>query len=153
MRKLDTYTIDWDKIAEGFELSKEQTIECFNDGRMLGRIGEFLHKVTSGGVRENENCSFDVKEKDGKKSEVRSITKQVSFAPSKETGFGRKVTEKGFNEKLDSLDRFVLLDLRRLKQGVVDSIEVTKEDLKILPLRKNKTVCSKKFFKIYDGIK
>jgi hypothetical protein len=150
MRKLDTYTVDWFKIAEGFRLPIDQTIQCFYDGRMMGRIGEFMHKVETGGEREGENSSFDITESDGIRSEVRSITNKVSFAPSKQTGFGRKVTEEGFQEKLRNLDRFVLLDLRELEDGIIHSIEVTKEDIFNLPLGKNKAINSKKFYEIYD---
>ena len=153
MRKLNTYYINWDKISEGFGLPKKQTIECFNDGRMMGRIGEFMHKITSGGQRENENSSFDVTEYDGTKSEVRSITKQLSFAPSKETGFGRKVTTEGFETKMDSLDRFVVLDLREIEEGIIHTIEILKEDVYKLPLGKNRTIEAKKFYEIYDRIK
>jgi hypothetical protein len=153
MKKLDTYIIDWNKIAEGFGLSKEQTIECFNDGRMMGRIGEFLHKKSSGGERENENSSFDVTESNGIKSEVRSITKQISFAPSKETGYGRKVTSEGFKTKMDNLDRFVALDLRELKNGILYTIEITKEDVYNLPLSSNVSIKAEKFYEIYDRIK
>ena len=154
MKKLKTYIIDWNKVSEGFGLSKEQTIECFNDGRMMGRIGEFLHKKSSGGERENENSSFDVTEFNGIKSEIRSITKQISFAPSKETGYGRKVTSEGFKTKMDNLDRFVALDLRELKNGIIYTIEITKEDVYNLPLRRsNVSIKAEKFYEIYDRIK
>jgi hypothetical protein len=119
----------------------------------MGRLGEFIHSLSSGGGRQNENSSFDVLEEDNQKSEVRSITKRVSFASSKEVGFGRKVTEKGFKEKLNSIDRYILLDLRNLKNGTYDTIEVTKEDIEMLNLGKNKTIEATKFFKIYDKVK
>ena len=65
----------------------------------------------------------------------------------------RLVTEKGFKEKLNSIDRYILLDLRNLKNGTYDTIEVTKEDIKMLNLGKNKTIEATKFFKIYDKVK
>ena len=153
MRKIGTHIINYEKLSEGFKLPVEQVIKFLNDGRVMGRLGEFIHSLSSGGGRQNENSSFDILEEDNQKTEVRSITKQVSFASSKEVGFGRKVTENGFKEKLDSIDRYVLLDLRNLENGKYDTIEVTKEDIEMLSLGKNKTISAKKFFKIYDNIK
>ena len=153
MRKIGTHRFNYEKISEGFKLPVEDVIKFLNDGRVMGRLGEFIHSLSSGGGRQNENSSFDVLEEDNQKSEVRSITKRVSFASSKEVGFGRKVTEKGFKEKLNSIDRYILLDLRNLKNGTYDTIEVTKEDIEMLNLGKNKTMEATKFFKIYDKFK
>jgi len=153
MKKIGTHKLNYDKLSEGFKLPVDDVIKFLNDGRIMGRLGEFIHSLSSGGGRQNENSSFDILEENSQKSEVRSITKQVSFASSKEVGFGRKVTENGFKEKLNSIDRYVLLDLRNLKNGTYDTIEVTKEDINRLSLGKNKTISAKKFFKIYDKIK
>jgi len=150
MRGMNTYNLNWVMIAQGFGLPIDKTIEMFNDGRMLGRIGEFLHQNSNNGVREKENSSFDVKEKNNSKSEIRTITDKVSFASSKEVGFGRKVTEKGFSEKLLSVDQFVLIDKRLIEEGIINTIELTKEDIMKLPLGKNKSISSKKFFEKYD---
>ena len=153
MKKIGTHKLNYEKLSEGFKLPVDDVIKFLNDGRIMGRLGEFIHSLSSGGGRQNENSSFDILEENSQKSEVRSITKQVSFASSKEVGFGRKVTENGFKEKLNSIDRYVLLDLRNLKNGTYDTIEVTKEDINMLSLGKNKTISAKKFFKIYDNIK
>jgi hypothetical protein len=153
MKKLKTYKIDLKKISEAFNLKVEQTFDFFNDGRIMGRLGEFIHSSSDGGLRQNENSSFDIFESNEKKSEIRSITDKVSFASSKEIGYGRNVTEEGFEKKLQSLDRYVLLDLRKLNEGIFDTIEVTKEDLTELKLGKNKSISAKKFYEHYDRIK
>jgi hypothetical protein len=153
MKKINEHKIDWELVAKGFGLSVEDTIEMFNDGRMLGRVGEYLHKKSENGIRQNENSSFDVKESNGVRSEIRSITENVSFASSKEVGSGRTVTEDGFNEKLNSLDRYILIDKRKIKQGLLSFIEVTKKDVINLELGKKKSISANKFFKIYDKIK
>ena len=93
MKKINTYKLNWELISKGFGLSIEKTIEMFNDGRMLGRVGEFLHENSENGIRQNENSSFDVKEENNTRSEIRTITDKVSFASSKEVGFGREVTK------------------------------------------------------------
>jgi hypothetical protein len=153
MEKKNTYTINWELVGQGLGLSKKRAIEMFDDGRILGRLGEFLHEKSENGERQNENSAYDVKESNNVRSEIRTITDKVSFASSKEVGYGRKVTENGFQEKLNAIDRFILIDKRLLLEGSVDTIEVTKEDLKTLPLGKNKSVSAKKFFEKYDGIK
>jgi hypothetical protein len=153
MKKINQSKIDWDIVSNGFGLPKDKIIQMFDDGRILGRLGEFLHENLEKGERQNENSKFDVKENNNIRSEIRSITSKVSFASSKEVGYGRKVTEKGFNEKLNSIDRFILIDKRKLIEGCLDFIEVNKEDLQDLNLGKNKSVSAKKFFKKYDRIK
>jgi hypothetical protein len=153
MVKINTYNIDWEQISKGFGLSIEKTIEFVNDGRILGRLGEFLHEKSENGQRQNENSSFDVKDKNNVKSEIRTITDKVSFASAKEVGYGRKVTENGFNEKLNSIDRFVLIDKRQLVDGKIYTIEVTKKDIDNLELGKNKSISAKKFYEKYDGNK
>lgn len=150
MKKINTYKLNWELISKGFGLSIEKTIEMFNDGRMLGRVGEFLHENSENGIRQNENSSFDVKEENNTRSEIRTITDKVSFASSKEVGFGRKVTEDGFKIKLNSLDRYILIDKRLINNGKIDTIEVTKDKVFELPLGKNKSISAKKFFEQYD---
>ena len=153
MKKINTHNIDWELVAKGFGLSLEKTIDMFDDGRMMGRVGEFLHESSENGSRQNENSSFDIEETNGIKSEIRCITNTVSFAASNQVGSGRKVTEEGFNKKLDSVDRFILIDKRLLSEGQVSLIEVTKEDVINLGLGKKKSMTANKFFKKYDGVK
>jgi hypothetical protein len=147
MKKTQTKKINLKLLAQALELTdSDESYNFLNDGRIIGRLAEFWVD----GVRQNENSSFDVKNTQGERIEVRTITKKVSFASSKEVGFGRKVTDEGYNEKLNSLDKFVLVDIRNLKDGSVDMIEVNKEQLSTLPIGKNKDISAKKFYKIYD---
>ena len=153
MRKISDHYIDWNTTAKGLGLSTSKAIEMFNDGRILSRYGEFLHEKEEKGKRQNENSKFDIREQNNIRSEVRSITDNVSFASSKEIGYGRKVTKEGFKEKLNSIDRFILIDKRGLLEGKLGFIEVTKKDLETLELGINKSVSAKKFFKKYDTIR
>ena len=125
------HKIDWKKVSEGLGISEENTKECFNDGRFMGRYGEFvLAEKTNSNRAKSEGASYDIDSYDGLKKEVRSITKQISFASSKEVGFGREVTEKGFQEKLDALDIYVGIDFRNM--GEIEFIAISKEYLAIL---------------------
>lgn len=148
MKKIQTKEINLDLLAQALGLTdSEEAYNFMNDGRITGRLGEFWVD----GKRQNENAPFDVKNDSGERIEVRSITKKVSFASSKEVGYGRSVTEEGFNQKLNSLDKYLLLDIRDLKNGKVDMIEVNKDVLDTLPIGKNKEMTAKKFYEIYDG--
>jgi hypothetical protein len=150
MKKIQTKEINLELLAQALGLTdSEEAYNFMNDGRIIGRLGEFWVD----GKRQNENAPFDVKNEDGERIEVRSITKKVSFASSKEVGYGRTVTDKGFKEKLNSLDKYLLLDIRTLKEGRIDMIELNKSQLDELPIGKNKDMSAKKFYEIYDGNK
>ena len=150
MKKIKTKKVNLKKLAEAFGFTGiNQAFDFLNYGRIMGRVGEFWVD----GKRQNENSPFDVNDIKGKRVEVRSITNQVSFASSKEVGYGRSVTEEGFKQKLNSLDNYLLLDLRDLKNGNVDMIEVEKDELDKLPIGKNKSIRAQKFYEIYDSNK
>lgn len=150
MKKVDTKVIDLDLLAQALGLTdRNEAYKFLNDGRITGRLGEFWVD----GNRQNENAPFDVENDSGERIEVRSITKQVSFASSKEVGYGRSVTEEGFKQKLNSLDKYLLLDIRGLKDGEIHMIEMGKDELNTLPIGKNKSLSAEKFYEIYDSIK
>ena len=150
------HKIDWKKVSEGLGISEENTKECFNDGRFMGRYGEFvLAEKTNSNRAKSEGASYDIDSYDGLKKEVRSITKQISFASSKEVGFGRAVTEKGFQEKLDALDIYVGIDFRNM--GEIEFIDISKEMVSEMInsglMRKNKSVNADKFYKFINNKK
>ena len=148
------HQLDLEKVAEGLGLSVEETIKFFNDGRIVGRLGEFIYANKMGGNRaKSEGSSYDVDGVNGERIEVRSITEGISFASSKEVGFGRSVTEEGYAEKLDSLDSYIGIDFRNLSE--LSFIEITKDDLADMNekgiLRKNKSVGSNKFYEYLES--
>jgi hypothetical protein len=148
------HQLDLEKVAEGLGLSVEETMKFFNDGRIVGRLGEFIYASKMGGSRaKSEGSSYDVDGENGERIEVRSITNAISFASSKEVGFGRSVTEEGYAEKLDSLDSYIGIDFRNLSE--LSFIEITKEDLVDMNenglLRKNKSVASSKFYEYLES--
>lgn len=141
-------------VAKGFGLSIEDTTKFLNDGRIIGRLGEFIYASNMEGSRtKSEGTSYDVDGKNGERLEVRSITKAISFASSKEVGYGRSVTEEGYSKKLDSLDSYIGIDFRNLSE--LNFIQITKDDLVDMNnlgiLGKNKSVSSKKFYKYFKS--
>ena len=154
MKQKLKHQLDLEKVAEGLGLSVEETMKFFNDGRIVGRLGEFIYANKMGGSRaKSEGSSYDVDGENGERIEVRSITNAISFASSKEVGFGRSVTEEGYAEKLDSLDSYIGIDFRNLSE--LSFIEITKEDLVDMNenglLRKNKSVASSKFYEYLES--
>ena len=152
------HKIDWKKVSEGLGISEENTKKCFNDGRFMGRYGEFvLAEKTNSNRAKSEAASYDVDSSDGLKKEVRSITKVsgISFASSKEVGYGRKVTEKGFQEKLDALDIYVGIDFRNM--GEIEFIDISKEMVSEMTnngmMRKDKSVNANKLYKFLNNKK
>jgi hypothetical protein len=67
-------------------------------------------------------------------------------------GYGRKVTEEGFNKKLDSLDVYQVVDKRDINNLKI--IEINKEDIEKMMnqnlIGKNKSISSKNFYEFYD---
>jgi hypothetical protein len=154
MKQKLKHQLDLEKVAEGLGLSVEETMKFFNDGRIVGRLGEFIYANKMGGSRaKSEGSSYDVDGENGERIEVRSITHGISFASSKEVGYGRSVTEEGYAEKLDSLDSYIGIDFRNLSE--LSFIEITKEDLVDMNenglLRKNKSVASSKFYEYLES--
>lgn len=147
------HNLDLEKVAKGLGLSIEDTKSFFNDGRVIGRLGEFIYADKMGGDRtHNEGSAYDVNGSNGEKLEVRSITAAISFASSKEVGYGRHVTEEGYKQKLNSVDSFIGIDFRDLSS--LKFIEITKSDLTDMSdkglIRKNKSVNSAKFFEYLE---
>jgi len=142
MKKVGTYKLNRDEVGY-----YKKHNDLAKDGRHIGRVSETWWAETSEGERQPENSPFDVLETDGTKTEVRSAIKSVSFAPSKETGYGRKVTEDGFIGKLNGLDRFIIVDSKNiLTDGFIVFWELSKEDVLSLGLGKNKSMAAKKFW-------
>lgn len=156
MKKEITHKIDYILTSQGLGLSIDETKELFNDGRVMGRYGEFVYANRTNTKRsDNENSSYDIIGENDLKIEVRSVTPSsgLSFASSKEVGSGREVTEEGFKQKMDSVDMFVAVDYRNIEE--IKLINVTKDDINKMMsnkiIRKNKSVQDKKFYKYIEN--
>ena len=130
MKKILKHKIDYKKVANGLGISEELVIKFFNDGRIIGRLGEFILEDKKVGKRsDNEGTSYDNITEDDKYLEVRSITYRLSFAASKETGYGRTVTEEGFSEKLNAVDSFIAIDFKD-NPSELDFYKIPSEDVR-----------------------
>lgn len=145
------HKLDIQKISEGFGIPVEYTIDFLDDGRIMGRLAEFIRVCNRNSLRSSsENTSYDIIDSVNGKEEVRAITPSgLSFAASKEVGSGRRVTENGFMEKLESLDIFVAVDYRNISELTFH--EITKEQIHEMEaqglLTKDKKICTSKLHK------
>jgi hypothetical protein len=108
--------LQWDikKIAHALKLRQDDVREYFTDGRRVSFILErrIAREVLKGDVAESEGTGYDVIDLQGEKWEVRSVSQDgVYFCPSYMVGSGRSFNERGFFEKLDEIEGYILSDI------------------------------------------
>jgi len=144
--------INFEQTANAWGWPIEEVKKFFNDGRIMGRWGEFDYAIKNDFKRaKSEKSPYDVIG-NGSRIEVRSLTKRVSFAASKEVGIGRKVTDEGYKEKLNNVDYFIVIEYDFFTDPLIyKEHTITKDDLIKIELMgkltKNKSVTRKNFLK------
>jgi hypothetical protein len=108
--------LEWDlnQIASSLKLAPKDTKDYFTDGRRVSFILErrLAYEVLGGTLAPSEGAGFDLLDKNGKKWEVRSITRGgIYFCPSYMVGSGRSFEEKGFLDKLDEIEGYIVSDI------------------------------------------
>jgi len=108
--------LQWDikKIAHALKLRQDDVREYFTDGRRVSFILErrIAREVLKGDVAKSECAGYDVIDLQGEKWEVRSVSQDgVYFCPSYMVGSGRSFNERGFFEKLDEIEGYILSDI------------------------------------------
>lgn len=110
-----TGTLQWDvqEIASALRIRREDVLKYFTDGRKVAFIFErrIANEVTGGDLAETEGAGYDILDVDGKRWEVRSVSKKTYFCPSYMVGSGRKFEEPGFFQKLDAVAGYILVDI------------------------------------------
>ena len=109
-------TITWDlaKLSKELHIPEKDTLAYFQDGRRASFIVErrLAYEYLQGRIADSEGASYDVFDKEGKKWEVRSLTKGgLYFCPSYMKGSGRTFNEKGFLEKLDEIEGYLVAQI------------------------------------------
>lgn len=102
-------------LAKALKISHRDVRAYFTDGRRVSFIMErrIAYEVIGGTLATSEGAGFDLRDKTGGKWEVRSITKGgVYFCPSYMVGSGRKFELRGFLNKLDEIQGYVLSDVQ-----------------------------------------
>jgi hypothetical protein len=116
MSKRTSGTIAWniDDISKALKISVEDVKEYFTDGRRVSFILErrLSKEIIKGKLSSSEGAGYDLMDPKGGKWEVRSISSGgVYFCPSYMVGSGRSFDEKGFLEKLDDIEGYILSDI------------------------------------------
>lgn len=109
-------TLNWDiaKLTEALKVGVDDIQEFCTDGRKFSFVVErrIAYEVLKGSLAPSEGASFDVIDSTGRKWEVRSITKSgIYFCPSYMVGSQRSFNERGFLEKLEGIEGYIVADL------------------------------------------
>lgn len=116
MTPLHDGMLSWDvkEIAKALRISEDDVREYFTDGRRVSFIIErrLAKEVLKGTLAPSEGAGYDLIDPKGKKWEVRSISNNgVYFCPSYMVGSGRFFNKKGFLQKLDEIEGYVISDV------------------------------------------
>jgi hypothetical protein len=107
--------LEWDvqEIASALRIRREDVLKYFTDGRKVAFIFErrLTNEFTGGDLATSEGADYDIVDVDGKRWEVRSISKKTYFCPSYMVGSGRSFQEEGFLRKLDGIAGYILVDI------------------------------------------
>lgn len=112
----DQFSFEWDveAIARAFGVRIEDIEGYLKDGRRVSFLIErrLAHENAGWTLAPSEGASFDLKDPDGDKWEVRSITAGGTyFTPSNQVGKGRRFDEAAFLRKIEEIEGFILSDL------------------------------------------
>jgi hypothetical protein len=108
---VSTFHWNLEKLAAELHIPGPDTLTYFQDGRRASFIVErrLAYEYLQGRIADSEGAGYDVFDKSGKKWEVRCLTRGgMYFCPSYMKGSGRKFEEKGFLEKLDEIEGYLV---------------------------------------------
>ena len=108
--------LEWDpvEVSSALRLGVDDVLAYFRDGRRVSFILErrIAYEVIQGSLAPSEGAGFDIVDPDGRKWEVRCITRRgINFSPSHMIGSGRSFKAHGFLEKLDDVAGYILCDI------------------------------------------
>ena len=108
--------LTWDihEIANALKIGEPDVREYFTDGRRVSFILErrLAYEVIKGKLAASEGAGYDLLDPQGRKWEVRSVTKSgIYFCPSYMVGSGRSFDEPGFLRKLKEIEGYIISDV------------------------------------------
>lgn len=108
--------LEWnlENLASAMCLEESDVHLYFTDGRRVSFMLErrIAYEVLDGTLAPSEGAGWDVLDANGKKWEVRSISRGgIYFCPSYMVGSGRSFNEPGFVAKLDEIEGYVVSDI------------------------------------------
>ena len=102
------------KLAMALKISEEDVRHYFTDGRRVSFILErrIANEFLNGCIADSEGAGYDIIDSEGKKWEVRSISRGgIYFCPSYMVGSSRHFEEKGFLKKLSEIEGYIVGDI------------------------------------------
>ena len=102
------------EISCALKIGTDDVRAYFTDGRRVSFLLErrLAHEVVKGTLAQSEGAGFDLLDSEGRKWEVRSITKGgIYFCPSYMVGSGRSFDEPGFLAKLKEIEGYIVSDV------------------------------------------
>lgn len=102
------------EISTALKIGTDDVREYFTDGRRVSFLLErrLAYEVVKGKLAQSEGVGFDLIDSQGRKWEVRSITKGgIYFCPSYMVGSGRSFDEPGFWAKLKEIEGYIISDV------------------------------------------
>jgi len=102
------------EISSALKIGAADVREYFTDGRRVSFILErrLANEVVKGKLAPSEGAGYDLLDSQGRKWEVRSITKGgIYFCPSYMVGSGRAFDEPGFLIKLKEIEGYIISDV------------------------------------------
>lgn len=118
-----TFEEKWkvNELSKALLISDDDVKDYFTDGRRASFLMEHICRKKSGTrweLAESEGDPYDLVDPKGGKWEVRCITEStgVNFAPSNNTGKGRKYVKEDFMRKLKELSGYFLADVTSFPQ-------------------------------------
>ena len=96
------------------QLKESDVTLYFTDGRRVSFMLErrIAYEILNGTLAPSEGAGWDVRDENGLKWEVRSISRGgIYFCPSYMVGSGRSFNEPGFLTKLDEIEGYVVSDI------------------------------------------
>jgi hypothetical protein len=107
---------DIDELSAALKITTTDARTYFTDGRRVSRLLErrIAYEVLDGTLAGSEGAGYDVLDSQGRKWEVRSVSKGgISFCPSYMVVKGRQLEERGFLEKLQEVAGYVVSEIQR----------------------------------------
>ena len=103
-----------EEIAVSLKIGEADVREYFTDGRRVSFILErrLAYEVIKGKLAPSEGAGYDLLDSNGRKWEVRSITRGgIYFCPSYMVGSGRSFDQQSFLDKLEDIDGYIISDV------------------------------------------
>lgn len=108
--------LEWNlaQLQHALQLTEDDVRMYFTDGRRISFVLErrLAREVLHGTLAPSEGAGFDLMDREGRKWEVRSISKGgIYFCPSYMVGSGRRFEKVGFLKKLGEIHGYVVSDI------------------------------------------